>query len=353
MQRNSNSKEKNRYKVLLTGASGTIGSEVLSALAPREDIQLTVFDLKTRHSEKAFLPYSSKVRFIFGDIANQSDITEAAKDQDLVIHLAAIIPPMADEKPELSYRVNVKGTENLIAALEEHSPDAFLMFSSSVSVYGDRVASPEIRVGDPLRPSLGDGYARTKVAAEELIQQSDLNWTIFRLNAIMKNHKISKLMFHMPLNTTLEICTPEDTARAFVNGISKREELNKRIFNLGGGEACTTTYQSFLQRSFQLFGLGRLNFAPNSFATHNFHCGSFADGDELEEILHFRRDNLESYFERVQKEVKKEVKALATIFRFSIKKYLQSQSEPLKAVRKKDANLMERFFGKKGAALSN
>lgn len=36
-----------------------------------------------------------------------------------MIHLAALIPPVADEQPELGYKVNVLGTENVIKALEE------------------------------------------------------------------------------------------------------------------------------------------------------------------------------------------------------------------------------------------
>ncbi len=345
-------KEK-KLNVLLTGASGTVGSEVLNQLINRADISLTVFDIKTPKSKKIFKPYLGKVTFVYGDITNEADVISVAKNKDVVIHLAAIIPPLADEKPDLTYKVNVKGTENLLLALQSYSPNAFFMYSSSVSVYGDRVENPNIRVGDPLMPSVGDEYALTKLECEKLVQKSSLPWTIFRLGAIMGNHKISKLMFHMPLNTTMEICTPTDTARAFVHGIEKRAELKSRIFNLGGGKQCTTSYENFLQRSFDIFGLGKLNFALNAFATQNFHCGYYADGDELEEILHFRRDDLESYFMKVKKGVSPFLKVLATIFRFPVKKHLQAQSEPLKALKEVDKKLIERFFGKKACAKSN
>ena len=336
-----------KTNVLLTGASGTIGSEILNQLIDNDDVNLTVFDLKTPKSEKIFKPYLSKANFVFGDISNADDVLAVSKDKDVVIHLAAIIPPLADEKPDLAYKVNVTGTKNLLKSLEKHSPDAFFMYSSSVSVYGDRVRNPNIRVGDPLVPSAGDKYAKTKLECERLIQKSPMKWAIFRLGAIMKNHKISKLMFHMPLNSTMEICTPEDTARAFVNGIDKQNELEGKVFNLGGGRQCTTTYEDFLQRSFNLYGLGKLNFKPNTFATQNFHCGYYADGDELEKILHFRRDDLGSYFAKTKAGISFWVKALATIFRFPIKKHLQAQSEPLKAIKLKNRRLIKRFFGKK------
>lgn len=118
--------EKKQIKVLLTGASGTVGSEVLRQLGGRDDIQLTVFDLKTSKSEKVFKPYLSKARFAYGDISNEADVISVSKNKDVVIHLAAIIPPLADEKPDLAYRVNVEGTKNLILALQIYSPNAFL-----------------------------------------------------------------------------------------------------------------------------------------------------------------------------------------------------------------------------------
>lgn len=344
-------KEKLRFHqpkthVLLTGASGTVGSEVLKQLTERDDIKLTVFDVKTPKSEKIFKPFLNKAAFIYGDITNEADIVSISKNKDVVIHLAAIIPPLADENPELAYRVNVTGTKNLLTALETHSPNAFFMYSSSVSVYGDRVENPNIRVGDSLAPSEGDEYAKTKIECEKLVQKSTLKWTIFRLGAIMKNHKISKLMFHMPLNSTMEICTPEDTARAFVNGIYVQEQLSASIFNLGGGKQCTTTYRNFLQRSFNLFGLGKLNFPKNTFSLQNFHCGYYADGDELEKILYFRRDDLESYFEKTKAGISPFLKMSAALFRFPVKKYLQSQSEPLHALKTKNKELINRFFGK-------
>ena len=83
---------------------------------------------------------------------------------------------------------------------------------------------------------------------------SKLEWTIFRLTAIMgvKNHKMTGLMFHMPLSTPMEICMPEDTARAFTNGIEKRDQLKNKVFNLAGGPSCRTSYEEFLGINFRM-----------------------------------------------------------------------------------------------------
>lgn len=334
-----------KKRIFLTGASGTVGYEALKQLhQQKEKYEITVFDVKSKTAEKKFKPFQNDITIHYGSITDAEKLNKIGKDIDVAIHLAAIIPPLADEKPELSYEVNVTGTQNLIKALEVNSPNAFLLYSSSISVYGDRLENPNILVEDDLTPSEGDAYAVTKIHAEQAIQNSLLNWSIFRLGAIMGGHKMSKLMFHQPLNTSMEIATPEDTARAFVKAIEKQPELSKKIFNLGGGESCRISYKAFLERSFDIFGLGNLNFAPKAFAEKNFHCGFYADGDVLENILKFRQDDLEAYFLKEQQKVSTAQKMATSVFKTPIKYYLQKQSEPLAAYQKQDQKLIHHFF---------
>lgn len=336
-----------RLNILLTGASGTVGIEVLHQLILKDSYHVTLFDKKTPRAVKLFAPYKNRVNVIYGDLCREEDVRKIPDNIDVAIHLAAIIPPLADEKPELTYKVNVLGTKAILNVLELKSPNAFFLYSSSISVYGDRVSHPEITTNDSLNPSDRDLYGRTKIEAEELIRSSTLDWSIFRLAAIMKNHKISKLMFHMPLNTQLEICTPRDTAKAFVGAIHKKEVLSHKVFNLGGGEKCRITYKQFLEKSFSMFGLGKLNFPQNTFAQRNFHCGILNDGDELENILHFRHDTLDSYFLETGQAISFFTKMFATLFRVIIKRSLLSQSEPFKAVKTNNTELLNHFFHKK------
>jgi len=336
-----------KKRILLTGASGSVGRDVLHQLAALTDkYELIVAGRKSKRGRKIAAGYRGKATFINADLSYYDQAVALAKNIDVVIHLAAVIPPLADEHPELAERVNVYGTKNLLKALEQHSPHCFFIYSSSIAVYGDRIKNPDIRVGDPLQPSQGDYYAETKIRAEKLIQQSKLKWTILRLTAIMgaKNHKLSKLLFHMPLDTRMEIATPEDTARAFVNAIEKQEALQGRIFNLGGGPSCRISFREFLDRNFKIYGLGRFDFPEEAFARKNFHCGNYADGDDLEEILHFRHDGIEDYEAKLRKSIHPAqylaTRALAPI----IKRQILKKSEPLVARRKNDQELLERFF---------
>ena len=336
---------KTKKKILLTGASGTVGLAVLKELCTmKNEYEVTVFDEKSHKTINKFKPYKDDVEIVYGDIRDVNDLIKIVHNKDVVIHLAAIIPPLADDKPPLAYQVNVEGTKRLINLLELHSPNAFFLYSSSISVYGDRLKNPLITVDDKLNPSEGDEYAKTKILAENIIQNCELDWTIFRLTAIMGGHKISKLMFHQPLKTSLEIASPEDTARAFVFAIDKQMQLSKEIFNLGGGESCRIVYDDFLSHSFEIYGLGELDFPLKTFAEKNFHCGYYDDGDVLDNILNFRKDTLLEYFENQKRGVSFFKKLTISLFRKSIKRYLQSQSEPLAAYLNNDEKSIQHYL---------
>jgi nucleoside-diphosphate-sugar epimerase len=334
-------------RILLTGASGTVGKEVLSQLCKNvTDAEVTVFDLKNRSSESLFSKYGNRITVAWGDISDKNDISGACTGKDLVIHLAAVIPPLADKDPSLAKAVNVTGTLNLIESLKELAPEAFFLYSSSISVYGDRNKNPWIKVTDPLQPSDRDEYALTKIEAENILKSSGLRWSIFRLTAIMgiDNHKVSELMFHMPLDSCMEIATPRDTGRAFINAIGKTKLLDQKIFNLSGGERCRISYRDFISRSFEIFGLGKLDFRENSFAGKNFHCGYYEDGDILNDILDFRRDTIDDYFEMVEKNVSLLRKIPTVLFRKLIKHNLQKKSQPLNAMDSGNKKEISHYF---------
>lgn len=335
-----------KKNILLTGVSGTVGAQVFKQLLDQGNNNITVFSRASKTNKKLFRPYKNKINIVYGDMIHKDEVIAACKNQDIIIHNAAIIPPLADEKVELANDVNVNGTQNLVNALEEFSPRVFFIYSSSVAIYGDRLQNPDIRISDPLAPSTGDEYAKTKIKAEGIVKNSKLDWTIFRLPAVMgsNNHKISKLMFHMPLDTPIEIATPEDTGRALVKACNHKDELNKKIFNLGGGENCRITYKKLLSESFRIFGLGKLTFPEKAFAEKNFHCGYYADGINLENILHFRQDTIDDYFERLKQHISPLKRALTSIVKIPVKKFLLKHSEPLKAFKEKDLELIERFF---------
>ena len=335
-------------KILITGATGGIGIELLRQLKDRNQLEgISVLARDSKKNRKLLASYSDLISIFWGDLMDKSSLVPACKNQDVVIHLAGLIPPAFHENDARSLKINVEGTRNVISVLEEHTPNAFLVFSSSVVVYGDRLETPEIKVGDPLDPEQYDQYGIAKIQTETDIQNSKLNWTILRLSAIMGigNHKISGIIFHVPLDTPMEICTIRDTARAFVNAPDHLDQLNKRIFNLGGGQKCRISYQDFLTRAFKSFGMGKVNFPKYTFASMNFHCGYYMDGDDLEDILGFQSDTLETYFKRFHESVPPIQRFFTKPFAGIAKWYLRTLSEPYKAYKTGNKEELIRFFG--------
>lgn len=336
-----------KKRVLVTGASGTVGYEVLKQLVAQSMcFDVTVFDIETPKSRHALEPFRDRVRLVYGDVTQSNQLVTVCRGVDYVIHLAAVIPPLAYENRQLAQRVNVEGTRDLISNLESYSPNAFFAYGSSISVYGDRVQDPWIRVTDPLKPSERDYYAVTKVAAEKIVRGSKLRWTIFRLAAIMgaQNHKMGSLMYRMPLGTPIEIISPEDTAPAFVNALQQVDLLEGKIFNLGGGAENRIFFRDLLVNNFRLFGLGKFNLPAKAFAEKNFHCAYYADGDELESILHFRRDNLASYWKRVEDSIPAWQYVLMRLVAPLVKKVWLFKSEPWQAYKTGNVKEMRHFF---------
>lgn len=337
-----------KEKILITGATGGVGEELLDQLAAKMNEKDITVLIRSNKASKKLLKKHPNVRSIYGDITNYQDVEKAVEGQDIVMHLAALIPTKNHTDKELISRINTGGTKNVVEAMTKVAPNAFLLYSSSVATYGDRMENTDIGVNDPLCPEdHHDFYAVSKIAAEKIIRDSSLNWSIYRLAAIMGvgNHKINPLMFHMPLDTPMEYATVRDTARAFVNSIDHLEQLNHNTYNLGGGKDCLLTYEEFLTNAFDAFGLGKVDFPEYTFAKKGFHCGYYIDGHELEDIIHFRRDTNESYFKEFRAGVPGIQRFFTKPFSRPVKKWLTTTSEPYKAYKANNIDAIQHFFG--------
>ena len=288
--------------ILLTGAFGNVGLSTLKELINR-GYNVRIFEVPNKKNKKISRRYSKKVEIFWGDIRRKEDVAKAIIDQDIVIHLAAIIPPLADEDPTFATDVNVNGTLNLINEMKSQNNNPKLLFTSSIAVYGDRRENPMIEIDDPLLPSKGDVYANNKIKAEILIRDSGLDFSIFRLTYITSVNKLhmDPLMFHMPLDTPIEICDTEDVGLAIANAIESPDVWGK-TFNIAGGKNCRTYYKDYIDKMMELFGLGK-NFLPDTaYAKSDFHCG-YMNTKNSQSLLNYQRHSLEDYYSEVKKKI--------------------------------------------------
>ena len=144
------------------------------------------FDLRTAANERTAQCYAGRLEVVWGDLRNPEDVMAAVRGQDIVLHVAFIIPKMShtgiesELRPDWAEAVNVGGTRNLIRAMQAQPDPPKLIFTSSLHVYGRTQHLPPPRsVIDPVQPF--EHYACHKVSCEEMIRSSGLRWAILRL----------------------------------------------------------------------------------------------------------------------------------------------------------------------------
>jgi len=159
-----------RYRWLVTGAAGFIGSNLVEALLRRGQTVIGLDNYATGYRKnvdevRAAVGAEACQRFEFleGDIRNASDCARACSGADFVLHQAALgsVPRSIDD-PRSSHEANVDGFVNMLIAARDANVRRFV-YASSSSVYGDRPELPKVeeRIGTPLSP-----YAATKYIDE-------------------------------------------------------------------------------------------------------------------------------------------------------------------------------------------
>jgi nucleoside-diphosphate-sugar epimerase len=93
-------------RVLLTGPFGNIGSHTTAELI-RQGHQVRAFDLRTPRTEKVAQRFGDQIEVRWGDLRKTDDVRAALENREVIIHLAAVIPPRSDEQPEMAEQVNV------------------------------------------------------------------------------------------------------------------------------------------------------------------------------------------------------------------------------------------------------
>ena len=150
--------QKKPRKVLITGANGFIGNQLMQYYKT-QGIATVGVDLQGNGDD-----------IIQGDIAQPETISEQLKDCDVVVHTAALVSnAMADAD---MWRVNVQATGNLVAAAEKYKVRRFVQISSIVA-YGNS-AEGELDETQPVHAD-GGSYVLTKLASEHAVLTATAN----------------------------------------------------------------------------------------------------------------------------------------------------------------------------------
>lgn len=134
-------------KILVIGGKGFLGKRLVQDLINNNYI-VTTFDLIDGE-----------------DITNYDQVINAVKDNDIVIHLAAIADlNYAREHPKETMDINILGTINVLEACRVYNKN--IIFASTCCVYGNQETHPTDETSCPEPTEI---YAHSKLAGEHII----------------------------------------------------------------------------------------------------------------------------------------------------------------------------------------
>lgn len=210
-------------KVFLTGGSGFVGQEILRQLT---DAGHRVSLLCHRHHPES----RTNVECVVGDSKKPESLKGVLKGCDAVIHLIGIIREFP--KRDITFaRLHTETTDNLLRAAQEQGVSRFLHMSANGT-----------------RADAITGYHQSKWAAEQLVRQSDLDWTIFRPSLIYGPQDqfinvLAELVRKLPVvpvlgdgKYRLQPVSVRDVARGFVTALNCPESIGQ-TYHCGGPQA--------------------------------------------------------------------------------------------------------------------
>lgn len=287
--------------LLLTGATGSMGTEAMKQILTRADhFRLRVLVRPSEKNAKIMKEFQSNpdLEIVWGDMTDYNDVLRGVAGADYVLHVGAFISPEADKYPKESILINYGSTCKIIDAIkaQPNKDEIRLIYIGTVAETGDRM--PPIhwgRCGDPLKGSIFDYYAVSKIAAERAVIESGLKyWVSLRQTGIMPAKQSSgqePIVFHQPIMNQLEWVTNIESGILCANICEDfvPESFWGKIYNIGGGKSFRLSNYDYFADNFKPLGRSpRDVFEPQWFALRNFHGQWYLDSDALNDILRFR-----------------------------------------------------------------
>jgi nucleoside-diphosphate-sugar epimerase len=218
-------------KILVTGATGKIGSRLSPRLAQRGDHVRAL----VRDRARAARLLDAHVELVEGDLLRPDSLVAAAQGLDAVVHCAALF---RGATPEQAHATNDLGTRHLAAAAQSAAVKRFIFISTGL-VYGSTGSRPA-REDDACAPTAA--YPVSKLAAERyLLNLLGLDVRVLRLPFVYGDgdphiEEALPLLRHFPPAQRMSVGHHADVAQAVARLLDAPSPAH-RIYNVVDDEA--------------------------------------------------------------------------------------------------------------------
>lgn len=239
-------------KVLITGASGFIGSRLRDTLVASG---CDVVSIRRSGSPEAKVGRS--VEADYGQVAELERIIRAEKPE-YVFHVAGVTKGISYEDFR---RGNVMPTRNLLTAVRrEHPMTQRFVLVSSLAAYGPSATSVPHREEDPPRPI--EYYGESKLEAEQVVQEeaAGVRWTIVRPSGVygpgdvdyfnlFQSAVLGWNLYFGNRDRCMSMTYVDDCVRGMVQGAQHEASVRKGYFLTGEERVTWEQFQSEIVRA--------------------------------------------------------------------------------------------------------
>jgi nucleoside-diphosphate-sugar epimerase len=238
--------QRNKDKLVVVLGVGYLGGNLCNVLLENGYKVRGVDNFyKGRHPLLFQLISHPNFEFAFGDVSNYQDVGRVLKGTDYIVFTAGLVGfPICSKYPDLAYKVNVDGAENIWRWKEEKTK---LIYMSTGSIYGRIEDGKECDENSPANPT--SIYGSTKKEAERIVLDGSntivhrystafgLSYGLCRPDLLINNlvrdavtaHKIT---LYSPHDQRSFVHT-DDICSAILFTITNFDKMKYNIYNVG------------------------------------------------------------------------------------------------------------------------
>jgi nucleoside-diphosphate-sugar epimerase len=233
-----------KYKILITGGAGFIGSKLSTKLVLENHYVTVIDNLKYTDSSLNHIFSFSNFKFIKGDVRNKNLLKTLVKKNDIIIPLAGLVgAPLCEKNKKYATEVNLNNIKFILSIIKNNQK---IIYPTTNSGYGIGEANKFCDENTPLNPISHYGVTKSKAENEVLKYKNSVCFrlaTVFGYSYRMRTDLLVNNFVYLAIKEKkLELFEShfrrnfihiDDVVNAFNFAIKNFSKLKGHTYNLG------------------------------------------------------------------------------------------------------------------------